>query len=115
MIKQEISSRGLAATYTHGWDKHRVDRRLNYPKNGTIGVMLTGNEDNVGCLVVDNGTAISPEERIRIFERFHKWENQLEILKAKRVRLLTVSDAHRLADTGINIRELKEILENERI
>ncbi len=41
-------------------------------ENGTIRVMLTGNEDNVVCSIADNGIGIPTEDQIHIFERFYK-------------------------------------------
>jgi two-component system, OmpR family, phosphate regulon sensor histidine kinase PhoR len=42
------------------------------PENGTIRVILTGNQDNVVCTIGDNGIGISPEDQMHIFERFYK-------------------------------------------
>lgn len=42
------------------------------PENGNIGVNLSSDENSIVCKISDTGIGISPQDQLRIFERFYK-------------------------------------------
>jgi Signal transduction histidine kinase len=42
------------------------------PENGNIGVRLSSDEKGIECKISDTGIGISPQDQLRIFERFYK-------------------------------------------
>ncbi|KZL90218.1 alkaline phosphatase synthesis sensor protein PhoR [Clostridium magnum DSM 2767] len=43
------------------------------PKNGSIGISLSSNENAIECKISDTGIGISPQDQQRIFERQRTW------------------------------------------
>ncbi|GFZ32418.1 hypothetical protein CSC2_29440 [Clostridium zeae] len=42
------------------------------PENGNIGVKLSSDENGIECRISDTGIGISPQDQLRVFERFYK-------------------------------------------